>query len=103
MLWITSPHLPSFPALDIDTSRGKRTSQLDLENNDDIERLQSLIDSADVFLQSYRPGALESKGFGVKDVVQRRPGIVYASLNAYGWDGPWKSKRGVSGLQRRNH
>lgn len=58
----------------------------------------SLVTDADVFLQGYRPGGLRDKGFGVDDVVKARPGIVYASLDAYGWEGPWKDRRGVGFL-----
>lgn len=96
VLWITSPNLPALPLLDLDTSRGKRTTQLDLTNEEGSAKLASLIKDADVFLQAYRPGGLREKGFGVDDVAKARPGIVYASLNAYGWEGPWKDRRGVS-------
>ncbi|KDQ62162.1 hypothetical protein JAAARDRAFT_121978 [Jaapia argillacea MUCL 33604] len=98
VLWITSPNLPSLPLLDAETSRGKRTTQLDLELPADIRTLESLVEDADVFLQAYRPGGLSEKGFGVKDVVNMRPGIVYASLTAYGWEGPWKDRRGFDSL-----
>ena len=81
--------------IDIDTSRGKRTTQLDLDDPSDRQTFASLVQGADVFLQAYRPGGLSSKGFGVDDAAKIRPGIVYASLNAYGWDGPWKDRRGV--------
>ena len=92
---MTSPKLPDLPNLDIDTSRGKRTTRLDLTQPEDRDKLRDLVKDADVFLQGYRPGGLATKGFGVSDVVAARPGIVYASLNAYGWEGPWKDRRGV--------
>ena len=95
MLWITSPQLPALPNLDVDTSRGKRTTQLDLTSPADHQKLAELLKGADVFLQAYRPGGLASKGFSVHEVTKMRPGIVYASLTAYGWDGPWKDRRGV--------
>lgn len=95
VLLVTSPKLPALPRVDIDTSRGKRTTQLDLTDQSDCNRLASLVKDADVFLQAYRPGGLKDKGFGVDDVVNMRPGIVYASLTAYGWEGPWKGRRGV--------
>lgn len=95
VLWITSPKLPALPNLDVDTSRGKRTTQLDLNESTDCEKFTSLAQDADVFLQAYRPGGLAAKGFGAEDVAKLRPGIVYASLCAYGWEGPWKDRRGV--------
>lgn len=98
VLLITSPKLPDLPNIDVETSRGKRTAQVDLTSADDRASLHSLVHEADVFLQAYRPGGLRDKGFGVEDLVKEKPGIVYASLCAYGWEGPWKNRRGVGVL-----
>ncbi|KAI0728446.1 CoA-transferase family III [Fomitopsis betulina] len=98
VLLVTSPKLPALPLLDTDTSRGKRATRLDLTSAADRETLQTLVEDADVFLQAYRPGGLSDKGFGPADVVRTRPGIVYASLTAYGWEGPWKDRRGFDSL-----
>ena len=96
VLLVTSPNLPDLPSLDVDTSRGKRTTQLDLNNDSDKRTLTELASTCDVFLQSYRPGALAARNFGPADLAKARPGIVYASLCAWGWEGPWKDRRGVS-------
>ena len=95
VLLVTSPNLPSQPPLDVETSRGKRTTQLDLNVPSERAQLAELVKETDVLLQAYRPGGLQEKGFGVEDVVAARPGVVYASLCAYGWEGPWKDRRGV--------
>ncbi|KAI0345624.1 CoA-transferase family III, partial [Trametopsis cervina] len=96
VLHLTSPHLPALPLLDTLTSTGKRTSQLDLTS----PSLASLVADADVFLQAYRPGGLEEKGFGVGDVVRMRGGrgVVCAGLRAYGWEGGWRDRRGFDSL-----
>jgi hypothetical protein len=99
VLLITSPKLPDLPALDIDTSRGKRTTQLDLTQAPQNDCLKELVKDADVFLQAYRPGGLQEKGFGPQELAKVRPGIVCANLTAYGWEGPWKHKRGVIPFQ----
>lgn len=52
VLWITSPALPALPAIDIDTARGKRTTQLNLNIPNDRDILNTLIGDADVFLQA---------------------------------------------------
>ena len=95
VLLVTSPKLPDLPFLDKDTSRGKRTSQLNFLDRPDQARLLELVEGADVFLQAYRPDGLLDKGFGLEDLVRARPGLVYAGLRAYGWEGPWKDRRGV--------
>ena len=96
VLLVTSPNLPDLPSLDVDTSRGKRTTQLDLNDGADRRTLTELASTCDVFLQSYRPRALAAKGFGPEDLAKVRPGIVYASLCAWAWEGPWQDRRGVS-------
>ncbi|OSX61155.1 hypothetical protein POSPLADRAFT_1146724 [Postia placenta MAD-698-R-SB12] len=98
VLLITSPNLPALPFLDADTSRGKRTTQLDLTTVAGRDALAGLAKDADVFLQGYRPGGLAAKGFGPADVAAARPGVVYASLTAYGWEGPWAERRGFDSL-----
>ncbi|KAF9265396.1 CoA-transferase family III [Marasmius fiardii PR-910] len=102
VLLVTSPDLPALPKLDADTSRGKRTTQLDLTSEGGLEKLRELATEADVFLQAYRPGALEKKGFGVQDIARmngnRGRGVICANLCAWGWEGPWKDKRGFDSL-----
>ncbi|KAH7913945.1 CoA-transferase family III [Hygrophoropsis aurantiaca] len=98
VLLVTSPNLPALPLLDIDTSRGKRTTQLDLTCLSDRNILAGLVKDADVFLQAYRPGGLHDKGFGPEELARMRPGIVCANLTAYGWEGPWKDRRGFDSL-----
>ncbi|CAE6432873.1 unnamed protein product [Rhizoctonia solani] len=98
VIWVTSPNLPDLPALDIDTSRGKRTIQLDLNDESDLATFRSLLKDADVLLQSYRPGALAQRGFGPETLAKEYPGVITANLSAYGTDGPWGGRRGFDSL-----
>ncbi|EUC47976.1 hypothetical protein COCMIDRAFT_34540 [Bipolaris oryzae ATCC 44560] len=98
VIWITSPSLPALPDLDIDLSRGKRTVQLDIEKSDDKSRLLDLLSTADVFIQSYRPGSLASKGFSAEELHKKNPRLIVASLDAYGPNGPWSQNRGFDSL-----
>jgi len=98
VMLVTSPHLASLPSLVIDTGLGKLSTSLDLRRAEEAGRLRSLIAGADVFSQSYRPGALARLGFGPEDVARLRPGIVYVTLSAYGHVGPWRERRGFETL-----
>jgi crotonobetainyl-CoA:carnitine CoA-transferase CaiB-like acyl-CoA transferase len=98
VLLVTAPHLPNVPALVIDFGLGKRSAFLDLRDATDADRLRALASGADVFLQSYRPGALARLGFGPEEVARLRPGIVYVTLSAYGHEGPWRERRGFETL-----
>jgi hypothetical protein len=97
VLLVNSPHLPNIDAI-ADTSRGKRSAQLDLCTAQGKAVLRQLIADADIFVQGYRPGALQALGFGPEDVAAINPHIVYVSLSAYGHQGPWAQRRGFDSL-----
>jgi crotonobetainyl-CoA:carnitine CoA-transferase CaiB-like acyl-CoA transferase len=97
VLLVNSPQLPNIAAI-ADTSRGKRSALVDLRDAGGAALLSAAVGGADVFLESYRPGGLAALGFGAADVARLRPGIVHASLSAYGRDGPWSAKRGFDSL-----
>jgi len=98
VLYVASPTVPNLPALIADTGRGKRACAIDLETEQGRAQLRALVEQADIFLQSYRPGALARHGFGPAQVAAMRPGIVVATLSAYGDTGPWAGKRGFDSL-----
>ena len=95
---ITAPHLPSLPELDIDMGRGKLSSHVDLRAADDRACLEGLLRESHVFVQGYRPGGLDAKGFSPEALAEMRPGIVAVSLSAYGHEGPWADRRGFDSL-----
>jgi hypothetical protein len=97
VLLVNGPHLPNIEAI-ADTSRGKRSALVDLREAAGRTRLDALASQAQVFLQGYRPGALASLGFSAEALAQRHPGIVVASLSAYGTEGPWAGRRGFDSL-----
>jgi crotonobetainyl-CoA:carnitine CoA-transferase CaiB-like acyl-CoA transferase len=77
---------------------GKRCARLDLNRSDDRSTFETLLSKADIFIHGYRPGALDYLGF---DTVKRRrmsPGLIDICLDAYGWSGPWASRRGFDSL-----
>ncbi|MEW6705856.1 MAG: CoA transferase [Pseudomonadota bacterium] len=98
VMLITAPHLPAIASLVPDTGRGKQAAQLDLREAAGRDSLRSLLRGADVFLQAYRPGGLAALGFGPHELARLRPGIVVASLSAYGASGPWAPRHGYDSL-----
>ena len=74
-------------------NRGKRSINLNVKSKEGLEILTKLIAEADVFVQNYRPGALERLGLGYDDVKKFNPGIIYVSISGYGPDGPNSHRR----------
>jgi crotonobetainyl-CoA:carnitine CoA-transferase CaiB-like acyl-CoA transferase len=77
---------------------GKRWAILDAGSREGRERLLSLMADADVFVHGYRPGALDDLGLSPDVRSATRPGLVEATLDAYGWTGPWRDRRGFDTL-----
>jgi crotonobetainyl-CoA:carnitine CoA-transferase CaiB-like acyl-CoA transferase len=98
VLKISAQHLPDSGAIEFDTGIGKLAAFLDLRVPNGVSTLGGLLQDADVFSQSYRPGALAARGFSPEAAARLRPGIVYASLNAWGQTGPWKDRRGFDSI-----
>ncbi len=98
VLKITAAHLPDSGAIELDTGLGKLAAHLDLRTQEGAETLQRLLTGADVFSQSYRPGALAARGFSPEEAAKLHPGIVCVSLNAWGQSGPWRARRGFDSI-----
>jgi crotonobetainyl-CoA:carnitine CoA-transferase CaiB-like acyl-CoA transferase len=82
----------SFVAL----NRNKRSLVLDLKRPEAVEILRQLAATSDVFLEAYRPGALDKLGLGAADVKAVQPRIVYTSVSGFGQTGPDRRRAGVN-------
>ncbi|WP_186814797.1 CoA transferase [Cellulomonas terrae] len=98
VLRVDAPWLPEDRGTHIDTGFGKRTTRLDLGQAADRTAFEALLDTADVVVTGYRPGALDRHGLGADTLVARRLGLVVAELCAWGWAGPWTGRRGFDSL-----
>ena len=79
-------------------SLGKRCTRLDLREKDGLAQWTRLLSEADVFVHGYRSDALATLGFDADQRQTLRPGLIDVSLNAYGFTGPWKHRRGFDSL-----
>jgi CoA-transferase family III len=86
------------PAVEPEVTLGKRCARLDLRQVSDRTVFERLIAGADLFVHGYRPEALGALGLG--EAVRRaiNPGLIDVRLDAYGWSGPWKNRRGFDSL-----
>ena len=81
-----------------DTGMGKRSTLLDLTAAEDRRTFETLLDTADVVVTGYRPGALDRHGLAPEALLARRPGLVVAHLRAWGGSEPWARQRGFDSL-----
>lgn len=86
------------PGVVPDVVLGKRCARLDLRDPANRALLEGLLAEADIVVHGYRPGALA--GLGLDEARRRvlRPDLVDLSLDAYGWSGTWKGRRGFDSL-----
>jgi CoA:oxalate CoA-transferase len=80
---------PEAGAFHLYLNQGKRSLALDLETEDGRAVLRDLVASADVLVESGRPGALGEYGFAYEQLRESHPGLLYASVTPFGQDGPY--------------
>jgi crotonobetainyl-CoA:carnitine CoA-transferase CaiB-like acyl-CoA transferase len=73
-------------------NRGKKSVVVDLKHREDREGLLELCESADVFVESFRPGVVERLGVGYEALRARNPRIVYCSISAFGQQGAYRER-----------
>jgi crotonobetainyl-CoA:carnitine CoA-transferase CaiB-like acyl-CoA transferase len=73
---------------------GKRGLCINLKDRRGLDLMHRLTDTADVFVENYRPGALEKLGLGYAELSRRNPRLVYCSVSAYGHTGPDAAQAG---------
>ncbi|MDF3883008.1 CaiB/BaiF CoA transferase family protein [Cupriavidus basilensis] len=91
------PWIEGHSVIQLALNRNKRGIILDLKDPADVEFAQSLIDDADIVVESFRPGVMERLGLGYPALKTRHPGLIYCSISAYGQAGADCARPGVDG------
>ncbi len=76
-----SPHYQTY-------NRNKRSITLNTKEDEDIARLDTLVQQADVFIQNFRPGVADRLNVGAERLRAINPKLVYCSISGFGPDGP---------------
>jgi len=81
-----SPHFQTY-------NRNKKSVELNTKANpQDLEALDELVKTADVFIQNFRPGVAERLHVGAERLQGINPRLIYADISGFGNDGPWKDR-----------
>ena len=86
-------------------NRNKQSIAVNLQSPEGRELILKLCQTANLFVQNFRPGAIERLGLDYDAVRQRNPQIVYCYLSGFGTEGPYRTRggqdlivQGMSGL-----
>lgn len=79
-------------------ARNKKCITIDLKIKKGQELLAELVQTADVFVENFRPGTMEKWGLGPDDVKKKNPGLIYARISGYGQTGPYAKKAGFASV-----
>ena len=83
---------------------GKKSVSLNLKSEQGRELFLKLAKTADVVVESFRPGVMDRLGLGFEVLKQHRPELVYCAISGFGQTGPWVNRpaydqiiQGISG------
>jgi crotonobetainyl-CoA:carnitine CoA-transferase CaiB-like acyl-CoA transferase len=79
-------------------NRGKKCVILDLKLESDRQAAHQLCLSADVVVESYRPGVMARFGLGHEALREAKPSLIYCSVTGFGQTGPMANEAGVDGI-----
>ena len=79
-------------------ARNKKSIGLELRKPEAREILLSLLPSAAIFVESFRPGTLEAMGLGPETLLARNPKLVVVRISGWGQDGPYRRRPGFGSL-----
>ncbi|MBT3701159.1 MAG: CoA transferase [Alphaproteobacteria bacterium] len=100
-----APHIDGYSAPFTMMNRNKRGFAVNTKTPEGLATLRRLIGGADIFIENYRPGAMDHYGIGYGDLKADFPALVYCSLSGFGKGGPLGQQggfdlvaQGMSGL-----
>lgn len=78
--------------------RNKRLVGIDLRVDEGRELVRRLAKTADVVIENFRPGTMESWGLGPEVLRAENPGLVFARVSGFGQTGPYRDRRGFASV-----
>ena len=89
---MAAPHNGVNPAF-FSCNRGKKSLAVDLKSEEGKEILLKLVQEADVFMQNFRPGAIDRMGLGEDELRKLNKKLIFVSISGFGTEGPYSDSR----------
>jgi len=94
------PHRDGESAAYLLFNRNKRSMTLDLKAPEGVDVIKALVRTADVLVENFRTGTMESFGLGYDVLAEINPRLIYCSVSAFGRTGPRKDAPGYEALMQ---
>lgn len=75
-------------------NRGKKSVTLNLKSEEGLRICKRLVKEVDVIVENFTPGTMDRLGLGSAELLRLNPGLIYASLSAFGHTGPLRNEAG---------
>jgi crotonobetainyl-CoA:carnitine CoA-transferase CaiB-like acyl-CoA transferase len=95
---IGPPFVNGESVVSLSVNRNKRGLAIDLKREEGRDLVRRLAETADVVIESFRPGVMAALGLGYDELKRANPALIYCSISAFGQAGPWSHKPGVDGI-----
>ena len=86
------PKIGGDAAYFMSVNRGKRSVTADVFEEDGSQLVKSLATKADIFIENYTPGTMDSVGLGFSQLEKLNQRLIYASITGFGQNGPYSKK-----------
>ncbi len=84
------PKVGEHSAMFLSLNRNKRSVSLDLKSEQNKEIFIELVKTADVLVESFRPGVMDRLGLGYEELKKHNPKLIYCAITSYGQNGPYR-------------
>jgi succinyl-CoA:mesaconate CoA transferase len=82
--FVADPEREAYGGYFQSVNRGKRSLELDFNDQGDREDFLSLVEEADVVVENYRAGTMEKYDLGYETLIERNPQLIYSSIRGFG-------------------
>jgi crotonobetainyl-CoA:carnitine CoA-transferase CaiB-like acyl-CoA transferase len=82
---------PLFSAMHTQMNRNKRSLVVDLKSEAGRDLVLEVLPQIDILVENFRPDVMGRLGLGYEVLAARHPGLIFASINGFGSDGPYSA------------